>query len=237
MAATLTSLPEEILERILAYALAPGSAASEVQPALLKSSFTRSHSTPFAVNHRPSSSRPTDFKSFSRAPVYRYSPLLTCTVFARIGTALLLSELHVKSREQCTEVMRMLQQRPDLARCVKALRLDGIWGDSKMLVRALQVPGGRLEDFDFCIADPEHGLPGLDECALQVFCETLAALPAVGSIKHLRVRKASDAYLTLPTPNRILEVLGKTIPQWKTLVRTDCPKILSSYLCFLAGNR
>ena len=220
MAVTISCLPEEILERIIAYALAPSSAASEIQPAVLRStSFTRSHSTPFPATHsRPSASRNADFKSFSRAPVYRYSPLLTCTVFARIGTALVFSELHIKTREQCTQLMQLLKQRPDLARCVKALRLDGVWGDSKMLVEALQVPGGRLENFDFCITDPEHGLPGLNECALQVCCETLETLPAVGTVKHLRVRKASDAYLTLPTPNRILEVLGKTIPQWATLV-------------------
>ena len=95
MAVTLTSLPEEILERILAYALTPNSTSSDSQPALLKSSFTRSQSTPFPASDRSSSNRSAGFKQFSRTPVHRYTPLLACTVFARIGTALIFSDLHV----------------------------------------------------------------------------------------------------------------------------------------------
>ena len=215
MAVTLTSLPEEILERILAYALTPNSTSSDSQPALLKSSFTRSQSTPFPASDRSPSTRSAGFKQFSRTPVHRYTPLLACTVFARIGTALIFSDLHVKTSEQCLELKRILRQRPDLARCVKAVRLDGVWEDSKGLMKALKVSGGRLENFDFCITPQAE-----EESALPVFCEALATLPTVGTVKHLRVRKASDAYLTLSTPNRILEVLGETIPKWRSLVRT-----------------
>ncbi|KIP09335.1 hypothetical protein PHLGIDRAFT_333566 [Phlebiopsis gigantea 11061_1 CR5-6] len=209
MTVILTSLPEEILERILAYTLASTSSSSDSQPALLKSSFTRSQSTPFPVSDR---SRSAGFKQFSRTSVHRYTPLLACTVFARIGTALIFSDLHVKTAEQCSNLKRILRQRPDLARCVKAVRLDGAWGDSKDLVKALSVSGGRLENFDFCITPQAE-----EESALPAFCKALAALPTVGTVKHLRVRKASDAYLTLSTPNRILEVLAQTIPRWGSL--------------------
>jgi hypothetical protein len=220
MAISLVSLPEEILERILGLALLPLSPHSENSPTLIKSPFTRSNSTPFptASNHLPTSPRTADFRAFSRAPVHRYTPLLTCTLFARIGTALLYSSVHVKGAPQCTLLLRTLEHRPDLARCVRTLRLDGIWGDSKELVRSLNVSGGRLETFDFCITDPEYGMPGLNACAVQLFCDALNMLPSFGTVKHLSIRKASDTYLVLPAPVSILERLTDLIPEWQSLV-------------------
>ena len=225
MALSLTSLPEEILERILGLALLPSSTSSSQTPTVVKSSFTRSTSTPFpsGASRLATSPRTADFRAFSRDPVHRYTPLLTCTLFARIGTALLYSSVHVKSTVQCMQLVRTVEHRPDLARCIRSLRLDGVWGDSKELVRSLSVPGGRLETFDFCITDPEYGMPGLNACAVQLFCDALGMLPSLDTVKRLSIRKAVDTYLVLPAPVSILERLTDIIPEWRSLV---CPAVV-----------
>lgn len=220
MSLTLTSLPEEILERILAFVLEPNTPPSDVPPAILKTGFTRSQSTPFpasAARGAPSStSRPADFRSFSRPPVYRYTPLLSCTLFARIGTPLLYSSVHLKSRARCTQLACTLRARPALARCVRALRADALWGECEALLRALHVPGGRLEQFDFCIADERDG-SSASTPALAQACGALRLLPQLGTVRRLTLRKAADAYLTLPAPNAVLACLGAVIPEWHTL--------------------
>lgn len=221
MALTLTSLPEEILERILALALAPGKPSSDKQQPAVKSSVSRSQSAPFptSTNSLTPFARVADFRSLTRDPVFRYSPLLVSSLFARIGTALLYSAVHLKSPEQCRQLLSTLRQRPGLASCIRTLRMDGIWGDSKKLVKALRVPGARLESFDFCITEPEYGYPG-NVPVLELFCEALSMLPTLRTVKELTVRKAADAYLALPAPNCVLERLSVIIPQCNSLVRT-----------------
>lgn len=222
MSLTLTSLPEEILERILLLALEPKLPSTDTPPAIPKTSFTRSHSTPFpssANRYFSSNNRPADFKSFSRSPVYRYTPLLACALFARIGTPLLYASIHLKSRTQCAQLVRTLQGRPGLARYIRALRIDGLWGDSKPLLRSLHVRGGRLERFDFCITDERDASHG-SMPELQMFCDAVGMLPFLGTVKHLTIRKATDAYFVLPVPNCTFDYLSKLIPEWRSLVRS-----------------
>ncbi|GJE92406.1 hypothetical protein PsYK624_085600 [Phanerochaete sordida] len=220
MSLSLTSLPEEILERILSLALEPSSPPPDVPPAILKAGFTRSHSAPFPVSagraSPSSSSRPSNFKAFSRTPVHRYTLLLTCTLFARIGTPLLYSSVHLKSRPSCALLGKTLRRRPDLARSVRALRLDGLWGEAALLLRALHVPGARLACFDFCITADREDNDGRGS-DLQQFCDGLGTLPALGTVHRLTIRKTADAYLTLTTPNTVLECLSRVIPVWRSL--------------------
>ncbi|EKM53239.1 uncharacterized protein PHACADRAFT_147594 [Phanerochaete carnosa HHB-10118-sp] len=221
MSLTLTSLPEEILERIFSFVLEPRTSSPDVSPVVLKTSFTRSHSAPFPSSASRGSAtsnkiRPADFPAFSRPPVHRYTPLLTCTLFTRIGEPLLYFFIHVKSRAQCSQLVYTLRGRPDLARCVRALSIDGLWGDSNPLLRALRVRGMRLERFDFCITS-DHNAPRESTSELDMFCDTLSMLPLFGTVKHLTVRKAANAYLALPAPNSTLECLSRVIPEWRSL--------------------
>lgn len=222
MSLSLASLPEEILERILTLALEPSSPPPDVPPAILKAGFTRSHSAPFPVSAGrapPSSStRPSNFKAFSRTPVHRYTLLLTCTLFARIGTPLLYSAVHLKSRPSCALLGNTLRRRPDLARTVRALRLDGLWGEAALLLRALHVPEGRLARFDLCITADRDDTDGRGS-DLEQFCDALGTLPALGTVHRLTIRKTADAYLTLTAPNAVLQCLSRVIPVWRSLVR------------------
>lgn len=226
MASPFSSLPEELLERILALALAPNPNGSGSVPPALLGGLTRSPSTPFPANLSRATSlrRPmaSSGEVFSKGPVDRYAPLLTCRTFARIGTPLLYSHLHLKTRDQCVLAMNTMQADPELAQAVRSVRFDGIWLECRAVVNTLVQAGARLEAFDFCISLPESfGAPevpgGAGEAVLS-FCDALSSLPALGTVKRLTIRKTADAYLTLAGPSQILECLSAVVPEWVSLV-------------------
>lgn len=224
MAISLTSLPEELLERIIALAVLPASfdpsALAVVAPAL--TGLPRSSSAPFPSRapSRPLLPRTSSLQVTPvRKPVNRSTPLLTNTLFSRIGTAVLYMHIHLLSREQCTSLIRTLSARPDLARRVRSLRIEGAWSEVYQLLQCLKNTGSsRLEVFDMQVvaSERQNGPPSSTDS--HMFCAALAMLPSVGKVKSLTIRKASDAYLTLPGPASILECLSDTVASWLALV-------------------
>ena len=222
MADLLTSLPEELLERIISLAIFPSS-TSNLPRTALQPSIPRSTSAPFPsrpFSTHPLSSRKNTLHSrhTPNRRVHRYTPLLVNSVFARIGTAVLYSHIHLLSSGQCAALTRTLASRADLATRVKRLRIDGVWPELHDLMGTLNVPNGSLETFDMTIATAEKGSPEENMAATDEFCAALQVLPVLGTIKTLVIRKAADAYLTLPGPASILECLSDAIERWDSLV-------------------
>ncbi|KAI0343762.1 hypothetical protein BDW22DRAFT_1419624 [Trametopsis cervina] len=218
MSAQLSSLPEELLERIIALATLPSPASAA------PSSIPRSQSAPFPS--RPFSTQPflprtnnlrASTASSASRPVHRYTPLLTNTAFARIGTAVLYTHVHLTSSAQCASLAQTLSARPELAQRLKSLRIDGSWPEFLALAQMLRVPHGSLEAFDMTIGGLQRGGPADTSSDVTAFCAALAILPELGTIKSLTVRKTSDTYLTLPGPVTLIECLSNIVAQWQTL--------------------
>lgn len=85
-------------------------------------------------------------------------------------------------------------------------------------METLNVPNSSLETFDMTIATAGKSSPEENMAATDAFCAALQVLPALGTIKTLVIRKAADAYLTLPGPASILECLSDAIERWDSLV-------------------
>ncbi|KAI0685369.1 hypothetical protein BC835DRAFT_1421301 [Cytidiella melzeri] len=221
MAALLISLPEELLERVIALAILPHSSSSPL-PATFQANLPRSTSTPFPSRPFPPQTllpRTTSLVNHSRAGrrVHRYTPLLVSRVFARIGAAVLYCRIHLSTPAQCAALCRTLSTRLDLALRVKSLRIEGTWAEFRGLIQHVNIPGCSLEAFDMTIAATQrHGL-GDSSSATKAFCEGLTTLSTLGTVKSLTIRKAADAYLTLPGPASIMGCLSTVMERWQSL--------------------
>ncbi|KAI0087174.1 hypothetical protein BDY19DRAFT_995249 [Irpex rosettiformis] len=222
MSTLLISLPEELLERIIALAILPSN-TSALPPAALQSPIPRSTSSP--LPSRPFASQPLCPRKNTLLPVerrvHRYTVLLVSSIFARIGTAVLYSHVHLLSPRQCGALARTLATRTDLAVRVKSLRIEGVWPELHGLMRSLNVEDSSLQAFDMTIATAERGSPEDNLSATEEFCAALKVLPTLGAIKSLAIRKTPDAYLTLPGPASILECLSDVIENWGSLDTID----------------
>lgn len=224
MAILLASLPEELLERILALAVFPLSdgVADTTLPASPPIGLPRSSSAPFP-SRTPSRSLLPRTTSLQAPPpakrsVNRSTPLLTNTLFARIGTTLLYTHIHLTSREQCAALVRTLSTRSDLAKRVRSMRIEGAWPEMHELLHIMRVAGSRFEVFDMVVCSPDRRGSLTAPTDSAAFCSALALLPTFGTVKSLAVRKTSDAYLTLPGPASIIECLSDTLGSWNSLV-------------------
>ncbi len=238
-----TSLPEELLERILAHTFAPRpsslASTSPYSPAPSPTPptphlLTRSSSTPF-----PSAHSPTDNIRPARSQVPVYSPLLTCSLLARVGTPLLYTHLRLTSASQTALLVHTFQACPDLKRAVRTLTLDGIWSNAYDLVQSLIADDGcRLESFDFLI-DAGPGTDTSSDSPLDKFGMALSLLPSFQRLKHITVRKSADAYLTLAGPVRVLGCLSDVVQRWDNLVRFPhlfFPFNLTKPILVITGN-
>jgi hypothetical protein len=222
MSLLLTSLPEELLERIIALAILPSTFSNSPPAALLQTSLPRSTSAPLSFrssSHIP----PPRTSSLHSSPTveyraHRYAPLLASRLFARIGSAVLYSQIHLHSSNQCAALARTLLTRKDLALRVQKLQIEGVWPEFLDLVQSLNVPGSSLRVFDMSISAPQRHNPEHGLSATTTFCEALRILPNLGTIKSLTIRKTADAYITLPGPASIIDCLSELIDQWNTLV-------------------
>ena len=85
----------------------------------------------------------------------------------------------------------------------------------------MQMRTPRLEKFDFAIDFPTLAPTADKDADVARFCErALRALPRLGTVRHLTVRKAQHSYLTLPGPMAVLECLGEVVEGWTGLVST-----------------
>lgn len=231
MGINLTDFPEEIFERIFTFALAPtlsvwatpiGTVPSlhPRQPPTLLTVPEISHS---AVGRNGHGTR----TGTLHQPVSAYAPLLVCKHFQRIGTPLLYADLRLASPAQASLVLRTLNQRPDLVACVRSLCVGGVWTCILDLVHLFAAGGDepiRLESFDFRL-DFMNIAPNTLSPDVDAFCAALSLLPTIGTVQHLTVRRAPNAYINLPGPMHILETLGGVIEDWGSLVSAFLPFI------------
>ena len=228
MAINLIDFPEEILERILALALAPTSSVWA----------TPFDAAPHLLTRQPLLTAPESLHRDAqglrtgtlRPPVSAYTPLLVCTHFQRIGTAVLYADVQLTSPAQVRLFLRTLNQRPDLAACVRRLSVGGVRSCVLDLIRVFAAGGDapiRLASFDFCL-DFMNIAPDTLGPDVDAFCLALQLLPTLGSVQHLTVRRAPNAYINLPGPTHILDTLGAIIEDWKSLVSSVSIKIIVS---------
>lgn len=201
---SLSSLPEELIARILADCVTPPRVRVPVRPSW--------HTLPPLCPCHSLVARPSPSSSTSRT---RLSPLLVSQQFLRIGTPLYYQTLHLPTVTHAARVLEALAAQPLLADAVRRVVLGCI---SMEGARVLQTCG-RIEDVDICMdvgaegSRLENAVGDLDAEAL---CDALERI----DLKHLTIRKASYAYLTQMRPRYVLERIAKAVPGWPNLVRS-----------------
>ncbi|KAF9809030.1 hypothetical protein IEO21_07628 [Rhodonia placenta] len=191
MPATLSTMPEEILERILELVVTPATLGTNYRPAW--------HPAPAA----PTSST-------------HLAPLLVSHTWLRIATPLHYRHIVLRSAQHTVLLARTLRANPELGRWVRSVRVEGAFAALPDVVRCCP----QLEGFDMTVDNGSDGdADSADEAEARVadakvvrFCSAFAHMR---QIKHLVIRK--NAYLTQPRPTLIFEELGKAISRWTHL--------------------
>ncbi|KAH9831998.1 uncharacterized protein C8Q71DRAFT_276314 [Rhodofomes roseus] len=195
MPLTLSNMPEELQERILAFAVTPDMPSPVHRP---------SWHTAITGARRP-----------TVAP--RVAPLLVSRTWLRIVTPIFYRHIVLRSDRQAAMLAHSLRCNPELGRWVRSIRVEGTY---QMLPDVVQFCPA-LEEFDLTVdngssSPPAQGArsqrpPSID-AAIVRFCASFACMRR---LRHLVIRK--NAYLTLPGPTHIFEQLGKAIGTWKYL--------------------
>ncbi|KZT70686.1 hypothetical protein DAEQUDRAFT_634406, partial [Daedalea quercina L-15889] len=195
MRLTLSTMPEELLERILAFAVSPSSPSSAQRP----------------------SSHPAHGNTKNSGVPSHVAPLLVSRTWLRIATPAFYRHIVLRSATQTTQLAHTFKRNPELGRWVRSLRVDGTYALLPDVVRFCPV----LEEFDMtvdngaaCAQGRQASAPrGAEiDAAVVRFC---AGFAAMRRLRHLVIRK--NAYLTLPGPTHIFEQLGEAIRGWKYL--------------------
>ncbi|KIK57447.1 hypothetical protein GYMLUDRAFT_229341 [Collybiopsis luxurians FD-317 M1] len=193
---SIDTLPEEVLERILS--LCQISESPLTRPNWLPAS------TPIS---QPSQAR--DGRSASAIRT-RLSPLLVSKKFYRISIPHYYSTIYLTSAKQTAAFLHSLQtQEHTVGPYVRTLVSSCIF---PLLGAALQ-HCNNLRAIDICV-DSGPAPSGSVDHATEAFCN---ALDAFEGIKHLTLRKASNAYLTLPRVRHVLTRLAITVEKWTSL--------------------
>jgi len=196
---SLSSLPEELIARILADCVTP----PKVPP--FRPSW-HNIPPPCLTLVRPSPS------NISRT---RLSPLLVSRQFFRIGTPLYYRTLHLPSVTQATGALEVLSAQPQLADAVRCIVLGCISLDGARILQTCQ----RIEDVDICM-DVGIDVNGFRNVAGDANAEALCDALERIDLKRLTIRKASYAYLSSTRPRYVLERIAKAVPSWPNLVRS-----------------
>ncbi|KAG2136933.1 uncharacterized protein EDB93DRAFT_1210950 [Suillus bovinus] len=196
--ALLSSFPEELLARILAYCVTPPQ-VFPVRPPW--------HTQPVSFPCSSLLAHPTPYTS-TRA---RLSPLLVSRQFLRIGTPIYYQTLHLPTAAHAARVLETLIAQPVLAGAVRRVVLGCISLEGARVLRACE----RIEDVDICMDVYEANPQGdaAEDHDAQALCDALDRI----DLKHLTIRRASDAYLTLTRPKYLLERIAKAVPGWINL--------------------
>ncbi|KAG1745725.1 hypothetical protein EDB19DRAFT_1632108 [Suillus lakei] len=193
---SLSSFPEELLARILADCVTPPQVLP-VRP-------------PWHTQLFPCPSllaRPPPYTS-TRA---RFSPLLVSRQFLRIGTPIYYQTLHLPTATHAARVLETLVAQPVLASAVRRVVLGCVSLEGARVLRAC----GMIEDVDICM-DVYEGNPqgdAVEDLDAQALCDALDRM----DLKHLTIRRSSDAYLTLTRPKYLLERIAKAVHGWPNL--------------------
>ncbi|CAL1710911.1 unnamed protein product [Somion occarium] len=215
MACSISRIPEELVERILSYALAP-------------SPSSYSALAPIRSSSKPDTSLSLFRPSTPSVASFRLSPLLVCKLWLRIGTPLYYRSIHLTSQHQTRLLASLLESQPSLGACIREVRVEGVFSGLVDVVRHLgrcvpaplgfNASGSLLGDGQ----SPGHNCKKLEklDCRLdgstsiedvQAFC---AAVDALGDVKHLVVRKNANAYLTQPGAISVMKSLSDGVRRW-----------------------
>ncbi|KAG0704025.1 hypothetical protein DFH29DRAFT_914210 [Suillus ampliporus] len=193
---SLSSFPEELLARILADCVTPPQ-VFPVRPPW--------HTQPFfpcpSLLARPPP--PTSTRA-------RLAPLLVSRQFLRIGTPIYYQTLHLPTAVHAARVLETLTAQPVLAGTVRRVVLGCVSLEGARVLRVCE----RIEDVDICM---DVGIEGNAHAAADQDAEALCDVLERIDLKHLTIRKTSDAYLTLTRPKYVLQRIAKAVPCWPNL--------------------
>ncbi|KAI0721736.1 hypothetical protein C8Q72DRAFT_79351 [Fomitopsis betulina] len=187
MRLTLSAMPEELLERILAFAITPGSSQRS------------------AVH----------LKNLGVAP--HVAPLLVSRTWLRIATPTFYRHITLRSDKQAALLAHSLRRNPELGRWVRSIRAEGTYPRLLDVAQFCPVLEEFDMTVDNGPSTPHaaqvspHRPPTVDEAIVR-FCHSFSCMRR---LRHLVIRK--NAYLTLPGPTHVFEQLGKAIRGWKYL--------------------
>ena len=190
MRLTLSTMPEELLERILAFAVTP------------------------ALPQRSSPS----LKKLGVAP--HVAPLLVSRTWLRIATPTFYRHITLRSDKQTALLAQSLRRNPELGRWVRGIRAEGTYSrllDVIQYCPALEEFDMTVDNgpSNLQMAHLSSQRPPAVDAAVVRFCNSFSYMRR---LRHLVIRK--NAYLTLPGPTHVFEQLGKAIRGWKYLVST-----------------
>lgn len=209
MRLTLSTMPEELLERILAFAVTPGP------------------SQRFAPN----------LKKLGVAP--HVAPLLVSRTWLRIATPTFYRHITLRSDKQAALLAQSLRRNPELGRWVRSIRAEGTYPrllDVVQYCPALEEFDMTVDNgpSNLQMAQVSPQRPPSVDAAVVRFCNSFSCMRR---LRHLVIRK--NAYLTLPGPTHVFEELGKAIRGWKYLVSTIVPLVhfnRAPCLCLSLGH-
>lgn len=190
MRLTLSNMPEELLERILAFAVTPG----------------------------PSQRSTAQFKKLGVAP--HVAPLLVSRTWLRIATPTFCRHITLRSDKQAALLAQSLRRNPELGRWVRSIRAEGTYPRLLDVVQFCPALEEFDMTVDNGPSNPQAAQvspqrpPSVDAAVVR-FCGSFSCMRR---LRHLVIRK--NAYLTLPGPTHVFEQLGKAIRGWKYLVST-----------------
>jgi hypothetical protein len=205
--ATLTELPEELLEKILSHALTP-------PPRTRSYTTVNLNFTPYSPSRSSSSSSIASSASSSNAPVTPrsppHAPLLADRKMARIGAPLVLRAVTLTTPTQAERFIATLSSAPGTATHVRILSLAcPLDSHVSSVLRVCN----RVKHLELI-------LPGDDstEVDLEAASRSLTeALAGLRGLQTLTVRKG--AYLSGPRAKAVLFAISRAVPFWKNLVR------------------
>ncbi|OCH93153.1 hypothetical protein OBBRIDRAFT_811238 [Obba rivulosa] len=205
MHTNLSSIPEELLERILEHVVCPGPTEPTPRPSWhpfpqVGRPFGKMYGTPTSPNSAPS----------------RISPLLVCRTWLRIATPLHYRHVVLRTPRHTTLLAGTLRRNPELGYWIRSIRIEGTFAALGDVV--CMCPN--VEFFDLTVDNGvSHSLDNANRGAIQAadeavvqFCDGFGRLRR---IKHLVIRKT--AYLTQPRPSLIFDYLSRAIRKWRDL--------------------
>ncbi|KAI0916335.1 hypothetical protein AcV5_003301 [Taiwanofungus camphoratus] len=211
MLVTISSIPEELLERILEYVLTPASPHDHLHPSW--------HSSPSVPCSTPS--RLITSMAHTGTCI---APFLVSHTWLRIATPLYYRHVFLRSPRGTALLAGTLRMNPHLGYWVRAIKIEGTFDALVGIVDFCP----NLEIFDTTVDNgiPSPVIPGpraqvyplvesharLADKKVLRFCDSFTKMHR---IKHLAIRK--NAYLTQPRPTLIFEHLGKAISKWRNL--------------------
>ncbi|KAJ4474359.1 hypothetical protein J3R30DRAFT_3508296 [Lentinula aciculospora] len=189
-------LPEELTEQIISLCVTAPFEPPNPRPNWLAS----------AASTSPSSLKKRNYPAIRT----RLAPLLVSKDFHRIAIPHYYSTVHIASQNQAEAFLRTLRAQeclvaPHVRRFVSA----GIFPSLGAILKRCTV----IHDIDFCLDSGSVPSGGMEHF-MEEFCD---ALDGLKGIRRLSLRKATNAYLTLPRIRYVLTRLAAAIESWSYL--------------------